>query len=94
MPKTIPAAPTTGLGRPNVIERPDGFYWQDHDSGEEYGPFPTLIEATEDMEYNDESDYEPGETLAEAEEELGISDWIDPETGGPAEEGRPHLEEH
>jgi hypothetical protein len=80
--------------RARVIERPDGFYWQDKDSGEEYGPFPTLLEAAEDMEYNDESDYEPGETLAQAEDELGISDWIDPDTGVPAEAGRPHLEDH
>jgi hypothetical protein len=93
MPKNIPATPA-GFDRARVIERPDGFYWQDKDSGEEYGPFRTLIEAAEDMEYNDESDYEPGETLAEAESELGISDWIDPDTGVPAEEGRPHLEDH
>jgi len=37
---------------------------------------------------------EPGETLREAEDEVGIADWIDPETGEPAEESRPHLEEH
>ena len=93
MPKTIPAT-GAGFDRARVIERPDGFYWQDKDSGEEYGPCPTLLAAAEDMEYSDESDYEPGETLAEAEDELGISDWIDPETGGPAEEGRPHIEDH
>ena len=76
MQKTVPATPS-GYDRARIIERPDGFYWQDKDSGEEYGPFPTLLEAAEDMEYSDESDYEPGETLAEAENELGISDWID-----------------
>jgi len=93
MPKNIPATPS-GYDRVRVIERPDGIYWQDKESGEEYGPFPTLVEAAEDMEYNDESDYEPGETLAEAEDELGISDWIDPDTGAPAEEGAPHIEDH
>ncbi|CAG0930609.1 hypothetical protein RHDC3_01545 [Rhodocyclaceae bacterium] len=93
MPKSIPAT-RTDFDRTRVIERPDGFYWQDKDSDEEYGPFPTLIEAAEDMEYSDESDFEPGETLAEAEDELGISDWIDPDTGAPAEEGRPHIEDH
>lgn len=93
MPKHIPATPSR-YDRARIIERPDGFYWQDRESGEEYGPFATLIEATEDMEYNDESDYEPGESLAEAEEELGIADWIDPETGGLAEDGGPHIEEH
>ncbi|MCO5098783.1 MAG: hypothetical protein R3E40_06195 [Rhodocyclaceae bacterium] len=93
MPKNIPATPSA-YDRARVIERPDGFYWQDKDSGGEYGPFPTLIEAAEDMEYSDESDFEPGETLAEAEDELGISDWIDPDTGAPAEEGAPHIEDH
>jgi hypothetical protein len=77
-----------------IIERPDGFYWQDKTIGGEYGPFPTLVAAVEDMGYNDESDYEPGETLHEAEEELGISDWIDPDTGQLAEEGTPHIEDH
>ena len=80
--------------RARIIERPDGFYWQNKESGQEYGPFPTLLEAAEDMEYSDESDYEPGETLAEAEDELGISDWIDPDTGALAEEGTPHIEDH
>jgi len=77
-----------------IIERPDGYYWQDQDNGGEYGPFPTLILAIEDMNYKDDSDYEPGETLLEAENEIGISDWIDPDTGVPAEEGGPHLEDH
>ena len=69
-----------------IIERPDGFYWTDAASGEEYGPFPSLLEAVQDMEYNADSDYEPGETVEEAEDEIGISDWIDPDTGDPGEE--------
>ncbi|MBI3140245.1 MAG: hypothetical protein HYZ19_00095 [Rhodocyclales bacterium] len=93
MPNNVPETPPRP-DRARVIERPDGFYWQDQHSGEEYGPFPTLLEAMEDMEYIDESDYEPGESLAEAEDELGISDWIDPDTGVPAEEGTPHIEDH
>ena len=69
-----------------VVERPDGFYWHDEKEGDRvFGPFPTLIEAIQDMEYNADSDYEPGETLEQAEDELGISDWIDPETGQPGE---------
>lgn len=74
-----------------IIERPDGFYWLDKDTNEEYGPFETLIAAVEDMEYNADSDYEPAESLQEAEEEIGISDWIDPDTGLPAEESFTHL---
>ncbi|PTR15232.1 MULTISPECIES: hypothetical protein [unclassified Nitrosospira] len=70
-----------------IIERPDGFYWLDETESEKvFGPFPTLLEAVQDMEYNAESDYEPGETLEQAENEIGISDWIDPETGQPGEE--------
>jgi hypothetical protein len=69
-----------------IIERPDGFYWLDQETNAEYGPFPSLLEAVQDMEYNAESDFEPGETLEEAEEELGIADWIDPDTGAPGED--------
>ncbi len=85
MKPTTPVPPTDS-GQTRVIERPDGFYWLDIESGEEYGPFATLLDATQDMEYNADSDFEPGETLEEAEDELGISDWIDPDTGAPGEE--------
>jgi hypothetical protein len=88
VPQTPPEYDTT-----RVIERPDGFYWQDKSTGEEYGPFATLTEAVDDMQYNAESDFEPGETLEQAEEEIGISDWIDPDTGLPGEEGHPRIKE-
>ena len=74
-----------------LTEHPDGFYWEDKLTGKLYGPFATLVEATEDMQYRDDSDYEEGETLQEAEAEIGIADWIDPETGKPAEGPTPHL---
>ena len=75
-----------------ILERPDGFYWIDAETSEEYGPFASLIEAVQDMEYNADSDYEPGETVEEAEDELGISDWIDPDTGEPGEESHRLIE--
>ena len=75
-----------------VMERPDGFYWKDLESGEEFGPFASLLDAVNDMEYT-EGEQEVGETLAEAEDEIGIADWIDPETGVPAEEQRPHIDD-
>lgn len=77
-----------------IIERPDGFYWQARDGGKEYGPFPTLLAAVQDMEYRDNAEPEPGETLAEAEADIGMADWIDQETGEPAEESPPRLNEH
>lgn len=77
-----------------IIERPDGFYWEDRETGEEYGPFATLLEAETDMEAGAGSEYEPGESLEEAESEIGIADWIDPDTGVPAEESVPHIEDH
>ena len=77
-----------------IIERPNGFYWQDAATGKEFGPFATRAQAEADMEYNDESGYEPGEGLDEAEGELGIADWVDPDTGQPAEESVPRLEDH
>lgn len=86
----IPETPSD-YDHTRIIERPDGFYWLDKDTNEEYGPFPTLLAAVEDMEYKADSDYEPAESLHEAEEEIGISDWIDPDTGLPAEESLTHL---
>jgi len=80
--------------RTRIVERPDGVYWQDKESGREYGPFATLLEAMQDMELGGERNLEPGETLAEAENEIGISDFIDSETGVPAEDGVPRIEDH
>ncbi len=74
-----------------VIERPDGFYWQDKLTGKESGPFPTLLEAVQDMQGQNDDSIEEGESLEDAEEEIGISNWIDPETGEPAEGLTPHL---
>ena len=77
----------------SVIERPDGFFWKDPESGELVGPFPTLLDAVNDMNYDAEGP-EPGETLEEAESEIGMANWVDPETGEPAEEQVPRLEDH
>lgn len=74
-----------------IIERPDGFYWQDSATGKLYGPFSTLAEAQEDIQYRDDSNYEEGETLQEAEDEIGISDWTDPDNAGPAESLSPRF---
>lgn len=73
-----------------VLERPDGFYWQDKLTDKLYGPFPTLLEAIEDMQASDDEAYGEGESLEEAESEIGMADWIDPETGEPAEDLPPH----
>ena len=75
------------FGRGRVLERPDGFYWQDEGDGKTYGPFPTAQAALADMQNEDvDGEFEEGESLAEAEAEIGITDWIDPDTGLPAEE--------
>ncbi len=77
--------------RARVLERPDGFYWQDSADGKLYGPFPTLLAAMQDLQTEDhEGEFEEGETLEEAESEIGIIGWIDPDTGLPAEETTPH----
>ena len=93
MRQVIPQTPPDDERR-RVIERPDGFYWQSKDSGRENGPFATLREAEQDMLGYDEGAPEPGETPQEAESEIGMADWIDPETGEPAEEERPHIDDH
>lgn len=81
----IPETPAN-YDETRIIERPDGFFWQDRGTNKTFGPFATLLDAVQDMQYNDDSDYEPGESLEEAEAELGIADWIDPDTGLPGEE--------
>jgi len=54
MKSAIPETPAK-YDHTRVIERPDGCYWIDADTGEEYGPFASLLEAMQDMEYNAES---------------------------------------
>jgi hypothetical protein len=93
MKQVIPETPPD-FDTKRVVERPDGFYWQDSDTGEEFGPFPTLLDAVNDMEYSAEAGPEPVETVREAEDEIGIADWVDPETGEPAEEQVPRIEDH
>ncbi len=84
--KTTPVAPTPSeKDQAQVLERPDGFYWQDMLSEKMYGPFPTLLDATLDMESQNDDGYEEGESLEDAEAEIGIAGWIDPDTGEPAE---------
>ena len=92
MTTTKPAAPIPSeVDQAQVIERPDGFYWQDKLTEKEYGPFPSLLEAAQDMQGQGDNGYEEGESLEDAEEEIGMSTWIDPDTGEPAEGVSPHL---
>lgn len=93
MSQIIPQTPSD-YDHTRILERPDGFYWVDKESGETFGPFETLVAAVEDMEYTPESDYEPAETVAEVEEELGLTSWVDPDTGELAEDTCTHLEDH
>jgi len=74
-----------------LIERPDGFYWQNKFSEKLYGPFSTLVDAMEDTQYREDSNYEEGQSLFEAEAEIGIANWIDPDTGELAEGSTPHF---
>lgn len=92
MSTTIPIPETSpDYDHTRVLERPDGFYWQDKQTGELYGAFASLLEAVENMQERDGDGFEEGETLEEAESEIGMADWIDPETGAPAEDLSPHL---
>jgi len=93
MKQVIPETPPE-YDRARIVERPDGFYWQSKDGGKESGPFPTLLEAVEDMQYSADTDYEPGESVEQAEAEIGIAEWVDPETGELAEEQTPRIEDH
>ena len=93
MAQIIPETPPD-YDKTRIVERPDGFFWLDKDTGKLSGPFDTLLQAVQDMEYQAESDYEPGETLEEAEDELGLADWVDSETGELAEDTMNRFEDH
>lgn len=91
MTRPTSSKPTDGE-RGRIIERPDGFYWQDELDGKMYGPFSTLLAAMQDMQNeDDEGEFEEGESLEEAEAEIGITGWIDPDTGEPAAETAPRY---
>lgn len=92
MSKIPEAAPAYVASR--IIERPDGFCWLNPESGEMFGPFDTMAQAVEDMEYNAESNYEPDETVEEAERELGLANWVDTDTGELAEDTLTRIEDH
>ncbi len=89
----IPETPPD-YDKTRIIERPDGFYWQSSTDGKEFGPFPTLLAAVQDMQYRDDADIENGESVDQAEQDIGIANWIDPETGEPAEGIVPRVEDH
>ena len=93
MTQTIPETPPD-YDTTRIIERPDGFYWQSRVDGREFGPFQTLLEAVQDMQYRDDSGIEAEENVNEAEDNIGISGWIDPDTGEPAEGNIPRVEDH
>jgi len=77
-----------------IFERPDGFYWRSTDTGEESGPFKTLSDAVEDLEFNADSEVDIPDTLEEAEADLGVEGYIDPETGELEDPSLPRLGEH
>jgi hypothetical protein len=91
--------PTTSaeFDHTRIIERPDGFYWQDDTDGREYGPFQTMLEAAADMQLADgeAADEEADlDDLRETEDLLGVPDWVDPDTGQLADDGRTRTDEH
>lgn len=74
-----------------VIEKPDGFYWQDIFAEKKYGPFLTRFDAVQDMLEQDGNAEEEVDLSEAAEDEIGIADWIDPDTGELAEDSSTHI---
>lgn len=97
MTRKIPVSPAPAPAdeaAPEIVLRPDGFYWLAADGGSEVGPFESYELAAADRDAAGEEGPEPGESLAQAEDEIGINDWIDEETGLPAEgQSPPHLDQ-
>lgn len=78
-----------------VIEKSDGFYWQDIFAEKKYGPFLTRFDAVQDMLEQDGLTEEDDLLEADAaEDEIGISDWVDPDTGELAEESHTHISDN
>lgn len=79
---------------PQIVERPDGYYWLADDGRAEVGPFETYELAQADRDAAGGEAPEPGESLEEAENEIGMNAWVDNQTGEPAEgQSPPHLAE-
>lgn len=93
MTQIIPETPPE-YDQTRIVERPDGFFWLEKDTGLLHGPFDTLLAAVQDMEYEADSDYEPAESLEEAEDELGLAGWVDADTGELAEDTITRIEDH
>lgn len=93
MKQVIPETDPDDLKK-RVFERPDGFHWEDLETGKTYGPFPTLLDAENDMRCSAEALPGPVGAVEEAESKISIADWIDPETGEPAEDQVLRIEEH
>ena len=82
-------------GRSRIVERPDGFWWQQVEGGREHGPFATLMEAMLDLQaVDDEGPSEDPEDVREAERQLGVPELVDPETGQLADDEHTRTEEH
>lgn len=91
--------PTTSaeFDHTRIIERPDGFYWQDDADGREYGPFQTMLEAAADMQLADvdsAGEEADADDLRETGELLGVPDWVDPDTGQLADDERTRTDDH
>ena len=96
MTKKTPDAPVPPEDdQAQVVERPDGFYWQDLLSKKLHGPFSTRPEAMQNMHARNGDSYEEDDALedADAESDIGMADWVDPETGELSEGALPHLSE-
>lgn len=91
--------PTTSaeFDHTRIIERPDGFYWQDDADGREYGPFQTMLEAVADMQLADDESADAEADVDDVRETgdlLGVPDWVDPDTGHLADDERTRIDEH
>jgi hypothetical protein len=85
----LPEAPEDD--QTQLIERADGFYWHNLQTGELVGPYLTLLEAMEDVQSQEEDAYDESALLHEVGDEIGIADWVDADTGELAEGAHPHL---
>ena len=69
-PREMPEPPSDDESS-RVVARPDGFYWVADDGHQEFGPFPTAVDAVVALREGIETGLEPDQTLQQAEDEIG-----------------------
>ena len=65
---------SAGASTDRVVARPDGFYWVADDGEQEFGPYPTAVQALAAANEAIEAAVEEGQALQDAEAVVGVAE--------------------